>query len=138
MTISLCRIPRALKSCTTSVNYWRKSLEVTGGALDPNKSGLQLLAFNFDTYLYQKHYPRRGTPTMIPAEDQRGDCLLFDSDINDYRVIEKLDPTQGRKLLGVRLAADGNCMDEFRARRSQSKKWRHSCPSQMLPWLTHI
>ena len=38
-------IPQALKLCTTSVNYWRKSLEVTGGALDPNKSGLQLLAF---------------------------------------------------------------------------------------------
>ena len=60
---------------------------------------------------------------MIPVESQDGDCLIFDGDINDYIVVEKLDPKKGRKLLGVRLAADGNCLDEFRARKAQSEQF---------------
>ena len=107
-------IPRALKSCTKSINFWRKSLEVTGGALDPNKCGLQLIPFNFNTYSYKKHYPNRGKPTLFLAVNQSVNCLLFDSEIDNYGVM--------RKLLGVRLAADRNCFDEFKARKAQSEK----------------
>ena len=112
----------ALKSCMRSISFWRKSLEVTGGALDPKKCKMQMVSFDFNTYS-RKHFPQRGNPQMIEALDQEGDCLLFDGDMNDYHDIKKLDPSQGQKFLGVRLAANGNCTDEFHARKSQSEKF---------------
>ena len=115
-------IKMAMKSCTTSVNFRRKSLEVTGGALAPDKCKLQLLAFDFNTYSYRKHYPSRSCPQMLDTVSQNGDCLIFDGEIDDYKVVEKLGPAQGQKLLGARLAADGNCTDEFKARKAQSEK----------------
>ena len=47
-------IPQALAGCTTSINFRRKGLELTGGALAPPKCKLQMLAFDFDTYSYAK------------------------------------------------------------------------------------
>ena len=83
---------------------------------------MQMLAFDFDTYS-RKYFPQRGKPQMIKASDQEGNCLLFDGDMNDYHEIEKLEPSTGRKFLGVRLAANGNCSDEVHARKSQSEKF---------------
>ena len=97
-------------------------MEVVGGRLAAKKCKLQLLAFDFNTYSYQKHYPSRGQPHIIVTENQDGDCLLFDGDLDDYIVVEELEPTKGQKLLGVRLAADGNCLDEFKAQKDQSER----------------
>ena len=116
-------IKMAMKSCTKIVNFWRKSLEISpGGALAPDKCKLQLLAFDLNTYSYRKHYPARSCPKMLDTSSQHGEYLIFDGEIDDYRAIEKLEPDQGRKLLEVQLAADGNCTDEFKARKAQSEK----------------
>ena len=112
----------AMKMCSASINFWSKSLQVTGGKLDPNKSKMQFLTYDFDTYSYGKHYPYRGEPVMKPIAEQMGECVLHGNTANDTSPLEKIEPHRGRKLLGVRLAADGNCGDEFQARKQQSEK----------------
>ena len=40
-------IVEAMRLCTHSINFWSRSLEVTGGKLDPNKCKMQFLSYDF-------------------------------------------------------------------------------------------
>ena len=107
----------AMWLCTASINFWSRSLEITGGKLEPKKSKMQFLTFDFNTYSYSKHYPNRGAPIMKKTAEQNRECVLYGSTADERWPIEKIEPYRGRKLLGVQLAADGNCTDEFKARK---------------------
>ena len=97
-------------------------LEILGGLLAAKKCKLQFLTYDFNTYSYNQHYPNRSIPTMHTTENQQGQCKLYDCSISDYRTLDKIEPHRGRKLLGVRLAANKNCLDEYLACKEQSEK----------------
>ena len=113
---------QAMLLCTISINFWRIMLKISGGLLAALKCKLQFLTYNFNTYSYSRHYPHRVTPVMQTTDKQQGQCKLYDCSISGYRTIDKIEPHKGRKLLGVCLAANGNCLDEYMARKEQSER----------------
>ena len=77
------------------------------------------MAYAFDTYSLKKHGRQRGVPRMKTIEELPGTCQLRDDDGNTV-AIQKIQPSTGHRLLGVRLAADGNLKDEYTFRCKQA------------------
>ena len=110
-----------LEECEAGIDTWRILLAFTGGALAAPKCGIQLLAYDHDRFSYKHHYPYRGIPTLLSPSDDHGRCRAFDTSKQKMVDIEMIPPSEGRRLLGVRLAADGSCDTEYAYRLQQSR-----------------
>ena len=99
---------------------WQILMWITGGAVELPKCYLSLMAYDFDTYSLKKHGRQRGIPILKTVEALPGDCTLT-ADGGTKVTIQKVQPTTGHRLLGVRLAADGNFNDEYTHRCQQAQ-----------------
>ena len=107
---------RAAAALTT----WQRIMDITGGAVELEKCFLSFMAFNFDTYSLRQYGRKRGIPVLQTIEQLPGSCDLPNAN-GDNVSIQKVQPTDGRRLLGVRLSTDGNLKDEFVFRREQAE-----------------
>ena len=103
-----------------ALGTWQTLMDFTGGAVELPKCYLSLMAYNFNTYSLRDHGRQRGIPVLKTVEQLPGSCVLQGTDGKPV-TIKKVQPTDGHRLLGVRLAADGNFKDEFIYRREQAE-----------------
>lgn len=81
-----------------ALDLWEGALRASGGALVPSKSFWYLVDFNFDKH-GQWHY--------ATIDDSPADIYMNNKDQVREKV-ERLEPHEARRTLGVRLAPDGN------------------------------
>ena len=112
---------QALAHCEHSLTTWQTIMTLTGGSLELAKCKIQLLAFNFNTYTSHPSFRPKGEPTLLPPDQVQGQCAVQHETTGEHVLIEQIHPSVGRKLLGVQLAADGNCRDEFQTRKLKSE-----------------
>ena len=88
---------------------WNNLLRMTGGELSINKCFFSITSFNMDMYGNVK-------PITFNEED-----VNINVEINNKTSeITQVAPTQGNRLLGVRISGTGNFKDEFEFRLEQS------------------
>ena len=71
---------------------------------------------------YHKSRLLLSIPRVLSTSNISKKCLLETDTGSDPVTIQTIDPTKGHRLLGVRLALDGNFQDEFIYRSNQSRR----------------
>ena len=112
--------PAMHQQAAASLTSWQRIMRLTGGAVELPKCYLSLMAYNFDTYSLKKHGRQQGVPQMKTIEELPGACKICD-DNGKLVTIQKVQPSTGHRLLGVRLAADGNLRDDYTYRCEQAE-----------------
>jgi hypothetical protein len=98
---------------------WASMLRATGGALEPDKSFDLVIEWIQRQGKWTLAKPNT-TRTVMP--DQRGTLLTLD----------RITTSEGRRALGVRLAADGNNRDELAHLQQRSKYWANKLLSSKM------
>ena len=114
-------VSELLKECEDGIATWQILLEFTGGALAAPKCAIQMITHDHRKYSFKHHHPYRGVPGLSTHNPDHGMCKAHDRAKNKMVDIEHLQPHEGRRLLGVRLAADGTNATEYQYRLEQSK-----------------
>ena len=99
-----------------SLGSWVIVMDFTGGAVELEKCYLSLMAFDFNTYSLRKNGRKRGIPVLKKLDQLPGECIVRGTDGKPVTV-KQVQPSTGRRLLGIRLSTDGNFRDEFIYRR---------------------
>jgi hypothetical protein len=106
----------------TAIDTWEGIIEATGGQLEPSKTYWYLIHFGWSQgkwrYLMAKESPiqltmRNATQAPIP--------------------IERLEVSEARRTLGVRLAPDGNNQAEFLHLQNECNQWADRIRCGMIP-----
>jgi len=105
-----------------SLNLWHGLLKVTGGDLVPEKCFWYLIDFTWgkDSWQYTKWKDQDRT-LSIPSSD------------GTKITIPRLDTTEARRTLGVRLAPDGNNLAEYQHLREETIRWKNQMITSNLP-----
>ena len=106
-----------------SVNMWEGGLRASGGALVPSKSHWYLIKFLWDAQGRMRYATIKDTPATLSV---RGPD-------NTVQPLERLDPHEARRTLGVRLAVDGNNKAEMEHRRQEALNWADALRTGRLP-----
>jgi hypothetical protein len=91
---------------TEYTNIWAQLLWVSGGNLNPNKCFHYYLD---PTYSYTKQKIQYGK-----QKTTQGQIFLNNPATNSSTAIERVEPSEGRRTLGVILAPDGNCSKQIK------------------------
>ena len=109
---------------------WEGGLRASGGALVPEKSHWYLLQFRWDSEGRVRYATCDEEPATLSVRGPDG----------TIKPLERLDPAEARRTLGVRIALDGNNNEEVKFRMSQASKWADAIRSGRLPrpltWLS--
>jgi len=104
-----------------SVSLWHGLLKATGGDLVPEKCFWYLINFHFDHNQWKyKQWPTTQRQISIPRED------------GTRVIIPRLQTTEARRTLGVRLAPDGNNEEEFKYLLGISQTWKQQMAAAHL------
>ncbi len=106
-------IVEVIRKMQDAIDHWEGGIRATGGALVPVKSHWYLVDFkwNYDgTWGYSTKEEAPGELTVLDATGTR--CT-----------IERLEPTEARRTLGVRLALDGNFRAEVEYLHTIATDW---------------
>ena len=109
-----------IQKCARSLYTWQTCMLITGGRLTPHKCNLSLLRFEFNTFAYHKSKHFLGMPRIHTTQDITEQCLMDSDTGEDPIAIKQIEPSQGHRLLGIRLTLDGNFKDEFTFRKNQA------------------
>ena len=115
-------LPQMLLKCKDAIATWQALMIITGGCLALEKCHNSIISHNFNTFQYSKRSKYMGLPRLHTATEISGTCMVQSPDGNTSTEIKTIDPNKGHRLLGVCLAADGNCTDEYNFRKHQSRK----------------
>jgi hypothetical protein len=100
------------------VTTWRDILRITGGDLELDKTWIGILTFDYHTYTGKhmgKHSVyRAGVPKIVDSNTINQSIVMPDG-----TTFRELQPDQGLRLLGVRMALSGSFKDEFDYRKAQ-------------------
>ena len=110
--------------CKKSLQLWEILLNITGGALELKKCLLTILVYSFEK-TFQKVKGRKykpGYPHILENKEILGECKVYREEEACEVTIRRQEATKGTRLLGVRIAADGNFKDEYKHRLNQSRK----------------
>ena len=101
-----------ISEMTNSIQEWQKLLQITGGDLSLGKCKISIMKW---VYLGP-----RGTPTMVSMEKMPG-TIRAKSVFEKFRVfeLERLNPWQAEKILGVHLPMDGTMDIEYTKREAK-------------------
>ena len=106
-----------IKNMTNNLRSWQRLLQLTGGDIDLEKSQWCLLSWSYDKIW--------GLPLLRSNDQSRGE-LKMTSPINSGGTPEKLqrlEPGEADRILGVRLPMDGSMMIEYKHREKQTKEF---------------
>jgi hypothetical protein len=95
-----------------ALTHWEEALRITGGALEPTKTFWYLIDFKWDNGNWQYK-----TIAESPGE------LEVRNPDGDIQEIERVETTEARRTLGVRLAPDGNNEAEIEYLTEQAELW---------------
>jgi hypothetical protein len=127
-TLWLLKLGLLLSAAVTlmqqTAQRWERLLHTTGGALNLNKCFWYGIAWYFTP---------AGEPKMTTGHDD-GYSIHLQSSNGDgtSEPIQRFSNHRGQRTLGVRLAPDGNDIDEFKYRLQQAKKMSHRVKSAPL------
>ena len=117
-TTSLQDIYAAMKK---GVSTWKEILNITGGELELEKTWIGMLVFDYNTYsgknMGKNSWYRAGVPKLVDSN-----TLVNTIVMKDGTKFRELEPNQGLRLLGVRMALSGSFRDEFSHRQAQIKR----------------
>ena len=102
-----------ISTLKSNLRSWRRLLQLTGGDIDVVKSKWCVMIW--------KYCHTWGTPKIENAKEFRGEVGLI-SNIKGYEEIqnmERLEPSQAERVLGVRVPLDGNMKIEYKYRCNQ-------------------
>jgi hypothetical protein len=109
---------------TTKAQRWERLIWSSGGALNLDKCYLYLLEWT---------YSKTGIARLKPLKDMPYDVSLTAGNSPAPPVpIRTVEPHQGTRTLGVRLAPDGNDHDEYTFRLTQAQALKHRLSSAHL------
>ena len=96
-----------LRIIRENLGSWRRLLKLTGGDIDVIKSKWCIMNW--------KHSGDWGIPSIETAKDFQGKVGMTDiaGGLKNTKYLERLEPSQAERVLGVRLPLDGNMKDEF-------------------------
>ena len=100
---------RIAKGC---LEAWQELIHITGGELEIDKSCLTLMTWK----------PAHGREILETVSESRGDLSIRSVKYPGLQVLlNRNEVSKGERILGVRLALDGNDRDEFAYRLTQAK-----------------
>jgi hypothetical protein len=105
-----------------AVHCWAGTIRATGGAIVPHKSHWVLIDFKWKDGIWD-YATIADTPAALEVRDSQG----------VLRQLERLEPSEARRTLGVRLAPDGNNRAEHEHLRSISEQWADYICTGFLP-----
>ena len=105
-----------------SLIAWEGGLRATGGAIVPEKSHWYLIDFVW----------KEGSWRYASLEEIEAGLLVKDSEGNS-KTIERLEVSDARRTLGVRLAPDGNNEAEARFLKERARDWADRVRTGHLP-----
>jgi hypothetical protein len=111
-----------LARAQAALDCWEGGLRTTGGAIVPAKSHWALIDFVWNRGDW-RHASIAESPGNLTVLDHSGLRLQ----------LERISVDDGRRTLGVRLAADGNMRDEYKYLREVSQTWQEKIRSGHLP-----
>ena len=119
-----------LAKMQASLNMWEGGLRASGGALVPEKSHWYLIKFLWNTDGQFRYANNSEEPASLSVRAPNG----------IVQELERLDPKEARRTLGVRLALDGNNNAELEFRKNQAQEWADALRTGRLPrplaWLS--
>jgi hypothetical protein len=105
-----------------AVHCWAGTIRATGGAIVPQKSHWVLIDFKWKHGIWE-YASIADTPARLEVHDSQG--VLHQ--------LERLEPSEARRTLGVRLAPDGNNRAECEHLREVSEQWADYIRTGFLP-----
>ena len=108
---------KMIAQMTGNLKSWQRLLQLTGGDIDLEKSQWCLLSWKYDNVW--------GIPTLNSNEQSKGE-LSMTSPINKKGAVEylqRLEPNQADRVLGVRLPMDGTMKMEYDYRIRQMREF---------------
>jgi hypothetical protein len=118
----LMSLQEVLSRIQQSLTAWEGGIRATGGAIEPRKSHWYLVDFDW----------RDGEPKYKSAEETGGALRVRDP-VGEIRCLQKLEPWQAERTLGVRLAPDGNMDFQFKWMSDTAKDWTDRLRTGNLP-----
>ena len=110
-----------LDKCQIAISTWQALMEITGGSLALPKCHNMLIKYIFDTFRYHKGPKYLGIPRLMRTSDFRESCTIRTTE-GELVQIQTVEPDEGQRLLGVRIAADGGFKDKHKHRVKQARQ----------------
>ena len=82
-----------------AIGTWQAMMTACSLALE--KCHNFFLRYNFNTFRYNKKSKYMGLPELTTAKDIQGQCLVQSPDSADLTEIRTIEPSVGKRLLGV-------------------------------------
>ena len=101
---------------------WRRTLSITGGALQPEKCWWHLITFKCNP---------DGSWRYKSNKESQAELFLADHNIIEQK-IDRQEPTKGSMGLGVHLAPDGNNKDQIKYMTGKVLKWTKNIKAAFL------
>ena len=106
-----------------SLDMWEGGLRASGGALVPEKSHWYLIKFLWESEGCMRYATCQDEPATLSVRGADGQTTP----------LTRLEPSDARRTLGVRLALDGNNKAEFQFCLEQAKLWSDALRTGRLP-----
>ena len=124
-----------LTTIRSNLGSWRRLLQLTGGDIDVVKSKWCVMKWKFSSDW--------GIPTIETKEEFPGEVSMKETvnGIENVQRLERLEPSEAERVLGVRLPLDGNMKTEFifrcRQMRALSTKVNSAPIDQRDAWVIY-
>ena len=107
---------KIMDTIQNNLKSWRRLLQLTGGDIDVVKSKWCIMKWK-----YSRDW---GEETIESAKDFPGQLGLDNTkgNNNDTEYLERLEPRQAERVLGVRIPMDGNMYEELKYRQQQIRE----------------
>ena len=98
---------KLIEKAKANLELWQCLIHVTGGELELSKSCLAIMAWKEE----------KGKEVLCRVADAPGDLQMVSVKYpGKLLTLQRNEVSKGKRILGVRLALDGNDSDEFRYR----------------------
>jgi hypothetical protein len=101
---------------------WEQAIDITGGQLEPSKTYWYLIQFRW----------KDGKWKYNTKTDTHAELFMTNAD-QQYVPVERVEVSEARRTLGVRLAPDGNNRAEFTYLKNQCDLWADRLRCGMIP-----
>lgn len=118
------------EAANKNTDIWTKLLWISGGNLNPEKC--------FYYYLEPHYNHSSGHIKYKRIKQSPGDIHIQDPETNQTTPVKRLEPSDGKRTLGVILAPDGNCSTQIKTSHDIAAtyvgKLKHSKLSKQAKW----
>jgi hypothetical protein len=124
------RREKIFEQANKNANTWAQLLWISGGNLNHSKC--------FHYYLEPSYNHATNRINYSTSRKAPGTIMLSNPATNTQHTVERVEPTEGRRFLGVILAPDGNCRQQIRHCIAKSAEFigkiKHRKLSKVAKW----